>query len=153
MKQLKLRQAVQGPLRRRWTFWIMRSLSLVQQCALPKNWPFFRSRTNDNTAQCPTHGNAFLRLYVNDYNCNKSRVGTCFSRLVPLITQQQYILPRDIAQTLPGTHSPWLILCWSYLRKYALGNGQVKLLQPWGKNLVFTYSQQPVQKHIMPCLS
>ena len=60
MKELKLRQAVQGPLRRRWTFWIMPSLSLVQQCALPKNWPFFRSRTSDNTAQCPTMETLFL---------------------------------------------------------------------------------------------
>ena len=74
----------------------MPSLSLVQQCILPENWPFFRSKTNDYTAQCLTHGNAFLRLYVNDYNCNKSYLGTCISRLVPLIAQQQYILPRDV---------------------------------------------------------
>ena len=70
MKELKPREAVQGPLRRRQTFWIMLSLSLVQQCTLPKKGPFFRSRTNDHTAQCPTHGNAFLRLHANDYNCN-----------------------------------------------------------------------------------
>ena len=100
----------------------MPSLSLVQQCALPKNWPFFRSRTNDNTAQCPTHGNAFLRLYVNDYNCNKSRVGTCFSRHVPLITQQQYVYPRDVAQ------NPFSLA--NHLRMYAVGNGLVELLQP-----------------------
>ena len=74
----------------------MPSLSLVQQCILPENWPFFRSKTNDYTAQCLTHGNAFLRLYVNDYNYNKSYLGTCISRLVPLIAQQQYILPRDV---------------------------------------------------------
>ena len=51
-------------------------------CILPENWPFFRWGTNDHTAQCLTHGNAFLRLYV-DYNCNKSCLGTCISRLVP----------------------------------------------------------------------
>ena len=41
---------------------------------------------------------AFLRLYDNDYNCNKSFLGICFSRLVPLISQQQYISPREVAQ-------------------------------------------------------
>ena len=58
--------------------------------------------TNDDTDHF-THGNAFLRFYVNDYNCNRSWLGTCFSRLVSLITQQRYISPRDIAGTiLPG---------------------------------------------------
>ena len=52
----------------------------------------------DYTTQCLTHENVFLRLYVNDYNCNKSCLGTCVSRLVALITQQQYILPREVAQ-------------------------------------------------------
>ena len=52
------------------------------------------------TAQCLTHGNAFLRLYVNDYNYNKSCLRTCISTLVPLITQQQNILPRDIIWNL-----------------------------------------------------
>ena len=100
VKEFKLPQAVQGPLRRRWSFSLILSLSLVQECILPKNWPFFRSRTNDHTAQCLTHGNPFLRLCVNDYNCNKSCLGTSFSRLVPLITQQQYIYPRDVAGNL-----------------------------------------------------
>ena len=85
VKELKLRQAVQGPLRRR-TFSLKLSLDLVQQCVLPKNWPFFRSGTNDHTPQCLTHGNASLRVYVNDYNSNKSCQGTCFSILVLLIT-------------------------------------------------------------------
>ena len=95
MKELKLTQTVQVPLKRKQTFSLMLSLSLVQQRILPENWHFFSSRTNDYTAQCLTHGNAFLRLYVNDYNCNKSCPGTCISRLVPLIAQQHYILPRD----------------------------------------------------------
>ena len=47
-----------------------------------------------------SHGNAFLRLYGNDYNCNKSCLGTYISRLVPLLTQQQYILHRDIVWNL-----------------------------------------------------
>ena len=100
MKELKLRQAVQGPVRRRQTFSLMLSLSLVQQCILPENWPFFRSRTNDYTAECLSHGNAFLRLYLNDYNCNKSCLGSYISRVVPLLTQQQYVLHRDIVWNL-----------------------------------------------------
>ena len=33
-------------------------------------------------------------------------------------------------ETLPGTGSPWLILCQSYLRMNALEKGLVELLQP-----------------------
>ena len=40
------------------------------------------------------------RLYGNCYNCNKSCLGTCVSRLVAQITQQQYILLREVAQNL-----------------------------------------------------
>ena len=78
----------------------MLSLSLVQQYILPENWPFFRSRTNDHTAECLSHGNAFLRLYLNYYNCNKSCLGSYISRVVPLLTQQQYVLHRDIVWNL-----------------------------------------------------
>ena len=106
VKEFKLPQAVQGPLRRRWSFSLILSLSLVQECILPKNWPFFRSRTNDHTAQCPTHGNAFLRLFVNDYNCYKSCVGTCFSRLYTWLHSNSMSIP----EILPRTHSPWLII-------------------------------------------
>ena len=140
VKEFKLPQAVQGPLRRRWSFSLILSLSLVQECILPKNWPFFRSRTNDHTAQCLTHGNPFLRLCVNDYNCNKSCLGTSFSRLVPLITQQQYILPR--------TRSPWLIFCQSYFMMDALGKGLVELLEPW--SILFIYFPQLVENCIRP---
>ena len=42
--------------------------------------------------------------------------------LVPMITQQQYILPR--------TRSPWLIFCQSYFMMDALGKGLVELLEP-----------------------
>ena len=100
MKELKLRQTIQDSVRKRQTFPLMLSLSLVQQCILLENWPFFRSRANDYTAQCLTHGNAFPRPYVNDFNYNKSFLGTYVSRLVPLITQQQYILPRDFVWNL-----------------------------------------------------
>ena len=37
VRELKLRQAAPGPLRRRRTFSLMLSLSLVQQCILSKN--------------------------------------------------------------------------------------------------------------------
>ena len=68
-------------------FSLMLFLSLVQQRVLSENWPFFRSGTNDHRAQSLTHGNAFLRLCVNDHNRNISCLETNFSRLVPLITQ------------------------------------------------------------------
>ena len=101
MKELKLKQTVQGPIKRKQTFSLMFSLRLVQQYTWPENWPFFRSKTNDYTAQCLTHENAFLRLYVNDYNCNKS-----------------------CPEMLSGICSPWLILCQSYLWIYVLGKGK-----------------------------
>ena len=78
-------------------FSLTRSLSHVHQWIFPGNWPFFRSRADACIAQSLTHGNAFLRLYVNDYNCNKSCLRTCPSRLVPLMTQQ-YISTRDLAR-------------------------------------------------------
>ena len=90
---------------------------------------------------------SFLRLYFDDYNCNKSCLGTCFSRLIPLITQQQYM---SGPETEPGTPSPWLILYQSYLGTYALGKGLMELLQPWG--ILFIYSQQLAEKYIRPPL-
>ena len=48
-------------------------------------------------------------------------MGTCFSRLVPLITQQQYVYPRDVAR------NPFSLA--NHLRMYAMGNGLVELLQ------------------------
>ena len=107
MKELKLTQTVQVPIKRKQTFSLMLSLSLVQQRILPENWHFFSSRTNDYTAQCLTHGNAFLRLYVNDYNCNKSCLGTCFSRLIPRLHSNSISHP----EMLSGTCYLWLILC------------------------------------------
>ena len=56
------------------------------------------------------------------YNCNKSCLGTCFSRLAPVNTEQQCILPRDLAQQiLPGSSCaelisgcmPWERVCWN----------------------------------------
>ena len=120
----------------------------MQQCILPENWSFFRSGTNDHRAQSLTHENAFLRLCVNDHNCNISCLETNFSRLVPLITQQQYM---SLPETEPGTPSPWLILYQSYLGMYALGKGLMELLQPWGI-ILFIYSQQLAEKYRRPPL-
>ena len=94
MKELKLKGA-QSPLKQEVnTFCSCFPETLCNNVSYPRTG--IRPRTYDHTAQCFTHGNAFLRLYVNDCNCNKSCLGTCFSRLVALITQKQYILPRDV---------------------------------------------------------
>ena len=37
------------------------------------------------------HPYAFLRLYANDFNCNKSQLGTCFSATI-------YLTQKHIAQ-------------------------------------------------------
>ena len=93
VEQFKLPQAVQGPLRRRWTL----------SHTLPKNWPFFRSRTNDHTAQCLTPGNAFLRLCVNDYNCNKSCWETVSQDLYPWLHSNSISTQRCCPErVLPG---------------------------------------------------
>ena len=84
----------------------------------------FRSRTNDYTAECLTHGNAFLRLYVNDYNCNKSCLESISQDLYPWL-QSNCI---SCIETLSGTCSPWLNLYQSYLRMYVLGKGLIDLL-------------------------
>ena len=106
LKELKLRQAVQGPLRRRWTFWIMPSLSLVQQCALPKNWPFFRSRTSDNTAQCPTMETLFLGSMLMIIIVTNHAWEPVSQDLYPWSHSNSMSIP----EMLPGTHSPWLII-------------------------------------------
>ena len=120
IKELKLRQS--GPLQGRGEHsWSILCLSLVHSVSCLRT--VLSLGADGHTAQCLTHGNAFLRLYVNDYN--KSCLGTCFSRLVPLSTQQQCISPRHCQ-----SRSLWLILCLSYRRMYALGKGLVELLQP-----------------------
>ena len=53
-------------------------------------------------------------------------------------------------QCLEHVPSGWLIFYWSYLRTYALGKGLMELVQPW---TVLIYSQQPVDKYIIPVLT
>ena len=72
---------------------------------LTQEWLFFRSRTYEQ-------GNVLdyvndYNVNVNYYNCNKSCLGTCYSTLVPLITQQQYISPREVV----WNHFPWQDPC------------------------------------------
>ena len=83
IKELKLRQS--GPLQGRGEHsWSILCLSLVHSVSCLRT--VLSLGADGHTAQCLYHGNAFLRLYVNNYNCNKSCLETYFSRLVPLIT-------------------------------------------------------------------
>ena len=61
---------------------------------------------------------SFSMLYVNDYNCNKSCLGTCFSATI-------YLAQRHIAQKS-------FLLLRSYPRMNALRKGLVELLHTWG---------------------
>lgn len=82
-----------------------------------------------------------MSYYVNGYNCNISCLGTCFSRLVPLVAQQQYIQPSRCREpVLPGSPCAEVI----YLRVYALGKGLMELSQPCG--ILSSNPQQPVEK-------
>ena len=69
--------------------------------------------------------------------------GNLFLKTLHLITQQQYVYPRDFAQ------NPFSLA--NHLRMYALGNGLVVLLQPWG--ILFIYFQQQTEKYIRPHLN
>ena len=82
-----------------------------------------------------------MSYYVNGYNCNISCLGTCFSRLVPLIAQQQYIQPRVLAQNLCALAHLVLKLSWDLclgkgsggalptLRYFFLGSDKIGRLQ------------------------
>ena len=86
------------------------------------------SSSNAQTVQCLTHGNASIRLYVNNYNCNKSCLGNLFLKTcTPDDTATVYLTQRHCR-----IHSPWLILCQNDLRMYVLGKGLGELLQLWG---------------------
>ena len=106
----------------------MLSLSLAQQCILCKNWPFFRSRTNDHTAQCLLIEMLFLGSTLMIIIVTNFAWGPLSPDLYPWLHSSSISCP----ETLPRTCSPWLILCQSYLRIYSLGKDLVELLQPWG---------------------
>ena len=77
------------------------------------------SSSNAQTVQCLTHGNASIRLYVNNYNCNKSCLGNLFLKTcTPDDTATVYLTQRHCR-----IHSPWLILCQNDFRMYVLGKG------------------------------
>ena len=78
-------------------------------------WELASLGTSIHIPQCLTGGNAFLKLYINDYNCNKSCLGTYFSRLVPLSCCPVPFFPANLVP--------------NYLKMCDLGKGVVELLQ------------------------
>ena len=83
--------------RRKWTCWLTLSLSLVRQYLARYIRLSLGPELMMEWHNVLLMEMLFLGSMLNDYNCNKSCLGTCFSRLVPLITQQQCIWPRDLA--------------------------------------------------------
>ena len=143
VKQFKLPQAVQGPLRRRWTF----SHTFFKPCAtciLPKNWPFFRSRTNDHTAPCLTVEMLCLGYVLMIIIVTNLAWEPVSQDLYPWLHSNSISTP----EMLPRKCSPRLILCQSYLRMCALGKCLVELLQSW--SILFIYFQQLVENYIRP---
>jgi len=57
---------------------LLHPVLILQQCISLKTCPFIKLEADDYTSLL-TYEYTFLRLYVNDYNCNKSCLGTCFS--------------------------------------------------------------------------
>ena len=82
----------------------------------PENWLFFRYGANECAAVIYlNHGFGFLCPYVNDYNCNKSCLGTCFLMLVAY-TATIYLTQRHFAQnpfslTNLGLRLSWDVPC------------------------------------------
>ena len=143
LKELKLRQAVQGPLRRRWTFSLMLSLNLVQQCLLRESlYELMITQHNLLLMEMLFLGSVLIIIMVTNLAWEP-------------VSQDLYpwlcIISISRPETLLGTSSSWLMLCQSYLRMYTLGKGLVELLQPWGILLICL--QQPIEKYIMPCLT
>ena len=77
----------------------MLSLSLAQQCILPERTGFSLDLGLMNTQQSYmllmenaflTPHYAFINLYVNDYNGNKSCLETCFSATIYLTQKHSY---------------------------------------------------------------
>ena len=68
----------------------------------------------------------FLGSMLMIYNCNKSCLGTCFLKTCTC----EYTATVYLAERPCPANSPWLILCGTYLRMYALGKGLLELLQP-----------------------
>ena len=141
MKELMLRQAVQGPVRRRQTFSLMLSISLVHQHILPENWPFSRSRTNDYTVNVLLMEMLFLGSMVMIIIVTNLAWEPISQDLYPCLHSNSI----SCIETLSGNCCPWLILYQSYLRMYVLGKGLIDLLQRWG--ILFICSQQLVEKY------
>ena len=74
----------------------MLSLSLVQQCISPKNWPFLRSGTNDHTVQCLTEM-LFLDSTLMIIIVTNLAWEPISQDLYPWLHSSNIILPRDLA--------------------------------------------------------
>ena len=123
MRELKLTQAVQSPVRRRQTFSLMLSLSLVQHVSC------LRTGLSLGGELMTTQHNALLMemLFLG-------------SMLIIIVTNLAWEpVSQDLypwwhsnsiycPERLSGPCCPWLILCQSYLMTYVLGKGLVKLL-------------------------
>ena len=110
---------VMGPDAMIFVFWM---LSFKPTFSLSSFTFFKRLFSSSNyTTQCLTHGNAFLRLYVNDYNCNNLAWELVSQDLYPWLHSNSISCP----ETLSGTCFPWLILCQSYLKMYVLEKGLI----------------------------
>ena len=126
------------PLKRRCTGLL--SLSLVQQCILPDNWPFFRSGTMMTQQNVLLMEMFFLDSMLMIIIVTSLTWEPVSTEVYPWLHSNSI----SSSETLPITGSPWLIMCQSQLRMNALGKGPVELLKPWG--ILFICSQQPVEK-------
>lgn len=95
------------------------------------------------------HGNAFFRLlclYVNDYNCINSCLGIYFSRLSPNYTATVHLVQRSCLNLLSLAN-----MCQKLYQGVAQTGSMGTL--PTLRCILFICPQQPVEKHIMPCLN
>ena len=93
----------------------------------PESWLFFRYGANECAAVIYlNHGYGFLRLYVNDYNCSKSCLGTCFlisvAYTATVCLTQRYSARNPFSSTNLGSMLSWDVPCGRRIL--------VKLLQP-----------------------
>ena len=124
LKELKLRQAVQGPLRRRWMFSLMLFLSLVQQLSCPRTGlslgPELRTtQHNILLMEMLFLGSMLMIIIVTNLSWEPVP-----QDLYPWLHSNNISRPEKV----PGNSSPWLILCQTCLRMYALGKGLWELL-------------------------
>ena len=115
LKELPLRHAVQGPLRKRWTFLLMLYSSLLQQPILPKNWPLgpeLMITQHILLMEMLFLGSMLMIIIVTNLAWEPVS-----QHLNPWLHSNSISCPEKV----PRTGSPWLILCQTHLRMYTLG--------------------------------